>query len=232
MYELVLGPHQLLRRFDTDFVNLTRIAEYLGASPSSLGPDLPGRDLVEGCASILGIWVPLSCAQEFVRTQLPVSNTLEAFLSNTLYEDFPSSIRNLYRSHDHLRSLRQLGPPFRSMVERQHSLSIDDTTWKTDMDTLIPPFSEGTTLDTPLSVKEAEIYQTLCACPDWDVPSPSPATELKPEKRKTDGKRPRTAEQPSRAARSPPLRRSRRVAESLALRPRSTTRTRLGKNRA
>ena len=232
MYELVLGPHQILRRFDTDFVNLTRIAEFLGTSPSSLGPDLPGRDLVEGCASIVGTWVPLSCAQEFVRTQPLVSDTLEAFLSNTLYEDFPSSIRNLYRSHDHLRSLRQLGPPFRSMVERQHSLSIEDTTRKTDMDTLTHPFSEGATLDTPLSVKEAEIFQTLCACHDWDAPSPSPATELKPEKRKIEGKRPRTAEQLPRVAKSPPLRRSRRVAESLALRPRGTTRTRLGKSRA
>ena len=227
MYELVLGLHQLLRRFDTDFVNLTRIAESLGASPPSLDQDLTGRDLVEGCASIFGIWVPLSCAQEYVRTQLFVPSELEAFLSNTLYEDFPSSIRNLYRSHDHVRSLRQLGPPFRSMVERQHSLSIDDTTGKADMDILIPPFSDGTTLNAPLSVKEAEIFQTLCACPDWDAPSPSPATDLKPEKQQAEGKRPRTAERPSRAADAPPLRRSRRVAESLASRPR----TRLGKNR-
>ena len=228
MYTLDLGSHQLLRRFDTDFVNLTRIAESLGTSLSSFGPDLPGMDLVEGCASILGIWVPLGCAQEFVRTQPLVPDTLEAFLSNTLYEDFPSSIRNLYRSHDRLRLLRQLGPPFRSMVERQHSLSIDDTARKTDVDTPIPPFSEGTTLDTPLSVKEAEIFQTLCACPYWDAPSPSPATDPKPEKRKPEGKRPRTAEPQSRAVKNPPLRRSRRVAESLALRPRA----RLGKNRA
>ena len=227
MYELVLGPHQLLRRFDTDFVNLTRIAECLETSPSLPGPDLPGRDLVEGCPSILGIWVPLRYAQEFVQSQSPVPDILKTFLSNTLYEDFPSSIRNLYRSHDYLRSLQQLGPPFRSMVERQPSLSIDGTARQTEMDTFVPPFPEGTALDTPLSVREEEIFQTLCACPDWDVPSPSPATESKPEKRKTE-KRPRTAERPSCATKALPLRRSRRVAESLASRPR----TRVGKNRA
>ena len=177
---------------------------------------------MEGCSSILGIWVPLSCAQEFTQTQPLVPDTLKAFLSNALYEDFPSSIRNLYRSHDHLRSLQQLGPPFRSMVERQPSLSIDDTTRQIETDAVVPPFSEGVTLDTPLSVKEAEIFQTLCACPDWDVPPPSPITEPKSEKRKSEGKR------PFRMTKSPPLRRSRRVAESLALRPRM----RLGKNRA
>jgi len=219
VYELVLGPHQLLRRFDTDFVNLTRIAGCLGASP---WPDLPGRDLVEGCSSILGIWVPLNCAQEFVQTQSLVPDTLKAFLSNTLYEDFPSSIRNLYRSHDHLRSLQQLGPPFRSMVERQSSSSIDDTARQTEMGTLVPQFPEGTTLDTPLSVREEEIFQTLCACPDWDAPSPSLVVEPKLEKRKAEEKR------PPRTAKGPPLRRSRRVAESLASRPRM----RLGKNRA
>ena len=227
MYELVLGPHQLLRRFDTDFVNLTRIAECLGTSPSLLGPDLPGRDLVEGCSSILGLWVPLASAQEFVQTRPLVPDVLRAFLSNALYEDFPSSIRNLYRSHDCLRSLQQLGPPFRSMVERQPSLSIDDTTRQAEMNAPIPPFSEAVALNAPLSVKEEEIFQTLCACPDWDVPSPSPVAEPKPEKRKME-KRPRTAERSSRTAKALPLRRSRRVAESLASRPRA----RLGKNRA
>ncbi|KAF9653148.1 hypothetical protein BDM02DRAFT_2168189 [Thelephora ganbajun] len=228
VYELVLGPHQLLRRFDTDFVNLTRIAECLGASPSSFGPDLPRRELVEGCPSILGIWAPLNCAREFMHTQSLVPDVLEAFLSNTLYEDFPCSIRNLYRSYDHLRSLQQLGPPFRSMVEHQPSLSIDDTTGQTEIDTLVLPFSEGTTLDTPLSVREEEIFQTLCACPDWDVPSPSPVAEPKPEKRKIDEKRPSATQRPSRTTKVPALRRSKRVAEALASRPR----TRLGKNRA
>jgi len=221
VYELVLGPHQLLRRFDTDFVNLTRIAECLGAAPSLLGPDLPGRELVEGCSSILGIWVPLNYAQKFVRSHSLVPDLLKEFLSNTLYEDFPCSIRNLYRSQDYLRSLDQLGPPFRSMVERQPSLSPDDTTGRTELDTPGPPFSEGVTLDTPLSVREEEIFHTLCACPDWDVSPPGPVTEPKPEKR------PRTVERPPRTIKTPPLRRSRRVAEALASRPR----VRLGKNR-
>jgi hypothetical protein len=183
---------------------------------------------VEGCPSILGIWVPLNYAQEFVQDQALVPDVLKAFLSNTLYEDFPSSIRNLYSSHEYLRSLRQLGPPFRSMVERQPSLPIDDTSVQMETDVLVLPFSEGVTLDTPLSVREEEIFQTLCTCPDWDVPSPSPATEQKPKGWQTEEKLPPIVQRPSRTTKVPPLRRSRRVAEALASRPRK----RLGKNRA
>jgi len=220
VYELVLGPHQLLRRFDTDFVNLTRIAECLGASLPSLGSDLPVWGVLEGCPSILGIWVPLNCAQKFVQSQSSVPGLLPRFLSNTLYEDFPSSIQNLYRSHAYLRSLQQLGPPFRSMVERRLSLSIEDATEQTEGDTVVPLLFEGSTLDTPLSVKEEEIFQTLCACSDWDDPLPGPATERKPEKRKAQ-KRPPMVPRPPRTTKAPPLRRSRRVAEALASRCRT-----------
>ena len=182
---------------------------------------------MEGCSSILGIWVPLNHAQKFLRSQSLVPDLLTAFLSNTLHEDFPSSIRNLYRSHAYLRSLQQLGPPFRSMVEHRLSLSIDDTTGQTEVGALVSPFPEGTTLDTPLSVREEEIFQTLCACPDWDVPSPGPVTESKSEKRRVEERRPPVTQRPSRMTKSPPLRRSRRVAERVA-----SSRTRLGKNRA
>lgn len=222
VYELVLGPHQLLRRFDTDFVNVTRVAECLGVPPS-FGPEVPRRELVEGCPPILGIWVPLNHAQELVRKQALVPDALKAFLSNTLYEDFPSSIRNLHRSHEYLRSLQQLGPPFRSMVERQPSLSIGDTTAQTTL-----PSHEGATLDTPLSVREEEIFQTLCACPDWDAPSPGPVADPKPKERQAGEKRAPVVQRPSRTTKTPPLRRSKRVAEALASRPR----TRVGKNRA
>ena len=187
---------------------------------------------MEGCPSILGIWVPLTQAQEFVQSQALVPDVVKAFLSNTLYEDFPSSIRNLYRSHEHLRSLRQLGPPFRSMVERQPSFPIDDTSMQMETDILVLPFSERATLDTPLSVKEEEIFQTLCTYPDWDVPSPKPATEQKPKPKRwqTEERRPPSpsVQRTPRTTKVAPLRRSRRVAEALASRPRK----RSGKNRA
>ena len=185
---------------------------------------------MEGCTSILGVWVPLNHAQEFAQSQTLVPDVLKAFLSNTLYQDFPSSIRNLYRSHEYLRSLRQLGPPFRSMVERQPSLPIGDTSAQMETEILILPFSQEATLNTPLSVKEEEIFQTLCMCPDWDVPSPKPAGEQKPKPKRwqTEEKRPPAVQRTSRTTKVPPLRRSRRVAEALASRPRK----RLGKNRA
>lgn len=189
---------------------------------------MPRRELVEGCPPILGTWVPLNHAQELVQKQALVPDILKAFLSNTLYEDFPSSIRNLHRSHEYLRSLQQLGPPFRSMVERQPSLSIGDTTVQTDVGTLVPPSHEGATLDTPLSVKEEEIFQTLCACPDWDVSSPGPVADSKPKERQAGEKRAPAVQRLSRMTKTPPLRRSKRVAQALASRPR----TRVGKNRA
>ena len=163
-----------------------------------------------------------------MQNQALVPDVLKAFLSNALYEDFPSSIRNLYRSHEYLRSLRQLGPPFRSMFERQPSFSVDDISLQTETDALVPSFSEGDTLGTPLSIKEEEIFQTLCTCPDWDVPSPSPATDPRPKRRQTEERRPTAVQRPCRSTKAPPLRRSKRVAEALT----SRTRTRLGKNRA
>lgn len=175
---------------------------------------------MEGCPSILGTWVPLNYAQKFLQAQSPVPDLLTGFLSNALYEDFPSSIQNLYRSHAYLRSLQQLGPPFRSMVERRLSLSIEDATEQTKGDAVLPPLFDGSSLDTPLSVKEEEIFQTLCACPDWDDPLPSPVAEQKLEKRKVE-KRPPVVPRSSRANKVPPLRRSRRVADALALRCRT-----------
>ena len=183
---------------------------------------------MEGCPSILGIWVPLNHAQGFVQNQALVPDVLEAFLSSTLYDGFPSSIRNLYKSHEYLRSLQQLGPPFRSMVERQPSSSIDNTSLQTEAHTLVPPHSEGATLNTPLSVKEEEIFQTLCTCLDWDVSSPSPVAEPKSKRRQAEEKRLPAVQRLSLTTKPAPLRRSRRVAEALASRPRK----RLGKNRA
>jgi hypothetical protein len=182
---------------------------------------------VEGYSSILGTWVPLNDAREFVQTRAFVPDALKAFLSTSLYEDFPSSIHNLYRSHEHLRSLQQLGPPFRSMVERQPSSSIDDTIAQTENDALVPSFPGGAALDTPLSVKEKEIFQTLCACPDWDIPSPSPALELKPKSWQVEERRTPVPQRQPRTTKGSPLRRSKRVAEALASRPRA----RIGKNR-
>lgn len=175
---------------------------------------------MDGCPSILGIWVPLSYAQNFVQAQSSVPDLLTGFLSNSLHEAFPSSIQNLYRSHAYLRSLQQLGPPFRSMVERRLSLSIEDATEQTKGGAVLSPLFGGSTLDTPLSVKEEEIFQTLCAYSDWDVPSPSPVAEQKPEKRRAE-KRPPVVPRSSRTTKVPPLRRSRRVAEALASRCRT-----------
>jgi hypothetical protein len=109
------------------------------------------------------------------------------------------------------------------MVERQPSLSIGDTTAQTAF-----PSHEGATLDAPLSVREEEIFQTLCACPDWDAPSPGPVADPKPKERQAGEKRAPVVQRPSRTTKTPPLRRSKRVAEALASRPR----TRVGKNRA
>lgn len=183
---------------------------------------------MEGCPSILGVWVPLNYAQEFVQNQTVVPDVLNAFLSNTLHEDFPCSIRNLHRSHEYLRSLQQLGPPFRSMVERQPCLSTGDPTVQIEIGTPVPPVSEGGTLDTPLSMKEEEIFQALCAYPDWETPSPGSTPEPNSKKRHAEERPTPAVQRSSRTIEVSPLRRSKRVAEALASRPRK----RSGKNRA
>jgi hypothetical protein len=248
IYQLIVDSYPLLRRFDTDFVNLSRIAEYLGQPRSSLESISVAKDVVDGCPLIRGKWVPLEKARSFVNV-LSMHHVLDMFLSEKLSDQFPPCVQALHRSHHHLRSCNQFGPPFRSMVEdRRPPISIDDLfeasmSWERDdddhlisvhpslgiksMDISVPALQEDNGVqETPLSPTEQEIFHSFCGSPEWDSPTPV-ITEITAESGKENEDIRPAEERTLRGVRARTLRRSKRVADAMA----SRSRTRSGKSR-
>jgi hypothetical protein len=241
----------LLRRLDTDFVNLSRIAEYLGQPKASLESVSPVKDVAKGCPLILGKWVPLEKARNFVSGCSLMQNVLDIFLSGNLFEQFPPCVQVMHRTHQQLRSHCQFGPPFQSMVEDPHPQPwMDDTLeinthwervhWDDDhlisvhpslgtqsMEIPLPALEERSVPEAPLSPTEQEIFRSFCGSPEWDTPSPTVMEVASNSEKENEEIRP-VEERTPRGGYTRTLRRSKRVADAMA----SRSRTRSGKTRA
>ncbi|KAF8160593.1 hypothetical protein BJ912DRAFT_1100196 [Pholiota molesta] len=125
VYQMMLGAFQLLRRIDTDFVNLAPILAIAGAALSA--NEVPPNAMVvtKGSPEICGTWVPLAAAQEYVQTHLAGAagkcvegelDALRVFLSDTLVERFPQALQDFHRATP-ARSLNHFGPPFTSTLQ-------------------------------------------------------------------------------------------------------------------
>jgi hypothetical protein len=254
VYQMTFGSSPLFRRIDTDFVNLSPIVAYLGILPTSC----PGAVVVnQGTAFICGTWVPLASAQSFVRQHPLPNNLLDTFLSDLLFERFPSALQDFHRSNAPGRLLSQFGPHFRSTLgAKRHSQSIlrneaevreTDEPWEGGLmshweveDHLLsthPPFSlalaalrrspeEDVVPETPLSPTEQEMFQTLCAMPDWEkenlVPPSTVRKEVPTSKHVEDGAENESA---SALVHDQPRRRSKRVANANAIASRTRARS-------
>jgi len=250
VYQMILGPLPLFRRIDTDFVNLSPIIAHFGlASPLALNSVL----VSQGSAIVCGTWVPLASAQAFVREHPLASSLLETFLSDALFERFPSALQDFHRSNASGRSLNQFGPHFRStLAAKRRCRSTVQTEmeyigagepWNTDLvsdwdaeDHLSshPPFflalanlrrppEEEVVPETPLSPTEQEMFYTLCSAPDWDKESSLPLQTMYHTEVHAD----EDAEDdlgPTRT-RDQPRRRSKRVANANAIATRTRTRS-------
>ncbi|KAG1723571.1 hypothetical protein EDB19DRAFT_1859018 [Suillus lakei] len=121
----------LLRRLDTDFVNLTPLLAAF--SPSSSSPCAAAVPVLPPSAvrfehpnsAVAGVWVSLDCAREFLRTRIqscpetqPCSQdetlrtSVEVFLSDELVMRFPSALRDFWRASKPGRMLGQFGVCF------------------------------------------------------------------------------------------------------------------------
>jgi len=205
VYQMTLGSSPLFRRIDTDFVNLSPIVAHLGIAPASF----PGAVVVnQGTAFICGTWVPLASAQSFVRQHPLPNDILETFLSDLLFERFPSALQDFHRSSAPGRLLNQFGPHFKSTLEaRRRSQSIlrnevevtePGEPWEglmSDWDvedhrlSTPPPFSlalaalrrspeEEVVPETPLSPTEQEMFHTLCVMSDWEKENLVPSSTV------------------------------------------------------
>ncbi|KAK7693280.1 hypothetical protein QCA50_002847 [Cerrena zonata] len=112
VYQMTLGSFMILRRIDTDFVNISPIYDFLGLPHPPL--DIANAITVcQGSSIICGTWVPAPSARQMIGDQ-PLVNV---FLSDQLNERFPPALQDFYRSNTPGRLLGQFGSHFRSTIE-------------------------------------------------------------------------------------------------------------------
>jgi len=228
----MLGSFSLLRRIDTDFVNLSPIVACSGA-PYPVLNTIPNATVVaKGSPTVSGTWVPLSAAQAYVRDHPFQGGPLAIFLSDVLFERFPTALQDFHRSSTPGRLLNHFGPPFGSTLQAtQLFVHTDAPSWigwiaeEPQSVPAGPPSSSDKDcdeVDIPLSATEQEIFHALCDSPDWDKENtPSPRVMATDEKMAVQELETTQPEVGPRAEvrserRERPLRRSKRVADALA----------------
>ena len=113
MYRAELESSTLLRRVDTDFVNLTLIADHLHI----VNPPVPDAVVItSGSPLVCGTWVPLNVAQELVKDEA----SLQTFLADDLRSLFPSSIDMLCPPKDSATTRPAFGHQFMSASDARH----------------------------------------------------------------------------------------------------------------
>lgn len=243
VYQTILGSTSLLRRIDTDFVNLSVILSHLSLSVPSPLP-LGCVSVFHRLSSVSGLWVPLGVARTYAQGLPDVVKDI--FLSDELVMRFPSALQDFHKNSTPGRMLNQFGPLFKSstpnnslssapVLEREQTPIDKDVTWEAPLDVVleeplvrIPPSfdvalaalrpeapAEDAThvREMPLSQSEQEMFHALCVCPDW-------------EDEKDIGVAAAKGSTESYGKEEKPLRRSRRVADAAAARSCTSLRTR------
>ncbi|KAI6106411.1 hypothetical protein EV401DRAFT_2008791 [Pisolithus croceorrhizus] len=229
VYQTTLGSTALLRRIDTDFVNLSVILSHLSSSvPVSPAPRVASVSFI-GYLRSMGSGYHLALLGRMRRG------------SQT---SFPSALQDFHKNSTPGRMLNQFGPLFKSstpnnslssvpVLEREQTRIDKEVTWEAPLDVVleeplvrIPPsfdvaFAalrpeapvEDATREMPLSQSEQEMFHALCVCPDWED---GKDIEVADAKGSTEGC----------GKEEKPLRRSRRVANAAAARSCASLRTR------
>jgi hypothetical protein len=193
VYQTKLGSQTLLRRIDTDFVNLTTILAHSG-SPTPVVSTIPNAVVLnKGTDIIQGLWVPLSAAQVYIRDH-PASAVkgIDLFLSDKLAERFPSALQDFVASsRKEGRLAGQFGKGFGSMVQARELAaaavpSRSSPNWEPPPQLTLPSRAftgfqlNHVTLDdaqqVPLSPSEQEMFQALCVNLEWEKENSTPKT--------------------------------------------------------
>ncbi|KAJ7172663.1 hypothetical protein C8R46DRAFT_1086791 [Mycena filopes] len=228
VYQMTLGSHTLLRRLDTDFVNLSPIVAYSGAPAPVLSTIPNATQISRGSTAIAGTWVPLVAARAYAQDHPLPGNPLDVFLSDTLFERFPTALQDFHKSSGSGRTLNQFGPHFGSTLQATQLCSQSEPREPDTSPLPTPTLSSPSVVDAgpaeqPLSSTEQQMFRELCVTTDWDKdtgsvgmsPPPSPLSDV-----------PETETLPEPGRRSGrPLRRSKRVADAM-IAAKSRTRSR------
>ncbi|KAI0361914.1 hypothetical protein OH77DRAFT_3602 [Trametes cingulata] len=237
VYQMTLGSSTLFRRIDTDFVNISPIAQHFGI----VCPSVPTAVIVTGGSpGVCGTWVPLDVAHSIAKGE----SILETFLSDGLRSLFPASLNLLHPPPvDQKPSRAGYGHQFKSASEARrrsmtsHRLELPprefEVSWEDHLSTH-PPFILATSAidghrpvaeEPPpvveaLSPTEEEMFHVLCADPEWDAVTPAP-TEERPPDVADAAVMPVPPTNTAEVAQEPPLRRSKRVANAVTTRSRT-----------
>ncbi|KAJ7063128.1 hypothetical protein C8F01DRAFT_1131661 [Mycena amicta] len=214
VYQTTIGNTVLLRRLDTDFVNLTPIAA-VSRAPFPVLSTIPNATVISrGSTVVRGTWVPLSAAQAYVRDHPPEAVALRVFLSDRLASRFPPALAAWKENASNGRSLGVFGQHFGSTVQPTAlcSASVGERR-ELDVTSLLTPVAPtftasavplGNCAEPPLSSTEQQIFRELFDTNEWDgdVDSapPSPLSDVPPDEENVPP--------------APPLRRSKRVADA------------------
>ncbi|KAJ3717645.1 hypothetical protein DFJ43DRAFT_789270 [Lentinula guzmanii] len=198
VYQSSLGPHTLLRRIDTDFVNLTPIIKY-AQTPQPMTVIPGATSVTKGRQEVQGFWVPLDAmrlyVQDCILTRPSTSSSdplaiLDIFLSDTLAERFPAALREFVRTTraNSINGLsgKHFGKSFGGDDTSSSSLSAG-TPNPTAMaaaaakdrvpvhEEVFPPHSSfgvsmsiTPSVDVPLSDTEEKIFDEFCVNLEWD----------------------------------------------------------------
>ncbi|KAF9002022.1 hypothetical protein BDQ17DRAFT_568954 [Cyathus striatus] len=186
VYQMMLGENVVLRRIDTDFVNLSPILAFSGAPQPVLSAISNATVITKGSPVVSGTWVPLAAAQAHVRDHPLTGGLLDVFLSDTLYERFPTALQDFHRSNSQGRSLNQFGRHFTSTLRATHVVNGGER----NSFTVCMPFALSAALgaerhnhedEPPLSAQEQELFHELCVIPDWDKEAPASADTISME---------------------------------------------------
>ena len=240
---MVMNSAIMLRRVDSDFVNITPVAEFLNVTL----PHISDAVQVDNDSCACGTWVPLATAQELAKDH-PL---LAVFVSDRLHERFPARVHELRRVPQDP-SIDRFGLPFASNLDakrrtsltrrlefppreagapwergmvshwdvEEHLLSANFSSSVVSIASSEPPVEQSAVVpETPLSPTEEEMFRVLCSNPDWETASTresSPAVVVEVGSPAPEDVKPRPA-QVVKEASCPdrPLRRSKRVANAL-----------------
>ncbi|KAG7452716.1 uncharacterized protein BT62DRAFT_22170 [Guyanagaster necrorhizus] len=243
VYRTTIGEYTVLRRIDTDFVNLTPISAYSHGPQPVLSTIASAIVISKGSPLIQGTWVPLDVAQAYVcdhpvasvsppttptrtsssSSSLSQSGLLDVFLGDNLYQQFPDAIREFVK---HSRKTRPpgFGKGFVSMIQArevatQFNVALEEKPLPT-LDTVLDEQKPRAVIryDEPLSATEQEMFHALCVNLEWEKDPVETSSDLL----MTSIQPPPEPERPKDVD-TRPLRRSKRVA-AIASRTRSRRR--------
>ncbi|KAH9951265.1 hypothetical protein B0H21DRAFT_776017 [Amylocystis lapponica] len=239
VYCTFVGFTRFVRRVDSDFVNVSVIMKVLGLPY----PRSPHAVVVSGSPDVQGTWLPLAEARDIVKGHAE----LVLFLSDDLYERFPTRLHPCRQADAPAQTADQFGAQFRSTLHssrrspsaQQLDLPPRETgaLWERGMlshldvedhifsvhpayareSAVFPSHLPEDVAEAPLSPSEEEMFDSLCAVPDWE----EAAAAVEDAEESLDSVGPAASATKDTACRDRPLRRSKRVANAIATRSRT-----------